>query len=97
MSTLPAFKLVEAGFSQTQVEALSEFLQTEAARRSDLMGTEHRLDQKINDLDKKIDSVEHRLSKEIAEVKGTQRVHNWMLATVLALLIAVSLRLFLKP
>lgn len=89
MSTLPAFKLVEAGFSQPQVEALSEFLQTEAARRSDLVGTEHRLDQKISD-------VEHRLSKDIAEVKASQKVNNWMLGTVLAILVAVSLRLFLK-
>ena len=90
MSTLPAFKLVEAGFSQPQVEALSEFLETEAARRSDLVGTEHRLDQKIGD-------VEHRLSKEIAEVKATQKVHNWMLATVLARLGAVARRHFRKP
>lgn len=37
MSGVPAFKLVEAGFSQPQVEALAEFMQTEAARRSDLM------------------------------------------------------------
>lgn len=36
MSAIPAFKLVEAGFSQPQVEALAEFMQTEAARRSDL-------------------------------------------------------------
>jgi hypothetical protein len=37
MTGVPAFKLVEAGFSQPQVEALAEFMQTEAARRSDLM------------------------------------------------------------
>jgi hypothetical protein len=47
MSGVPAFKLVEAGFSQPQVEALSEFMQTEAARRSDLMEVEHRLDTSI--------------------------------------------------
>ena len=42
MSAVPAFRLVEAGFSQPQVEALAEFMQTEAARRSDLMEVEGR-------------------------------------------------------
>ncbi len=37
MTGVPAFKLVEAGFSQSQVEALAEFMQTEAARHADLL------------------------------------------------------------
>ena len=37
MSGVPAFRLVEAGFPQPQVEALAEFMQTEAVRRSDMI------------------------------------------------------------
>ncbi len=77
MSAIPAFKLVEAGFSQPQVEALAEFMQTEAARRSDLLeakaelkadiiASEHRLDARIGEAI----ASEHRLDARIGEAKA---------------------------
>ena len=69
MSGVPAFKLVEAGFSQPQVEALAE-----AARRSDLLDVEHRLDTRIADVERRLDTrfadVEHRIDTKINEVKS---------------------------
>ena len=88
MSVVPAFRLVEAGFSQPQVEALSEFLKTEAARRSDLLESEHRLDARMGE-------VEHRLEIQIAEVKGTQRVHNWMIGFNIGLSLLILGKLFM--
>lgn len=90
--SIPAFKLVEAGFSQPQVEALAEFMQTEAARRSDLMESEHRLDTRIGE-------VKSELKADIAEVKAelksTSRLHNWMIGVVLAFQMAIFAKMFL--
>ena len=88
MSGVPAFKLVEAGFSQPQVEALAEFMQTEAARRSDLLEVEHRLDTKI-------DGVEHRLEAKIDAVKADVVLLKWMNGFVLAFLVAIFGKLFI--
>lgn len=84
MSAVPAFKLVEAGFSQPQVEALAEFMQTEAARRSDLLETEHRLDTKISEV-----------KTELARVDGRIVLLQWMIGFVLAFLVAIFAKLFL--
>jgi len=98
MSGVPAFKLVEAGFSQPQVEALSEFLQTEAARRSDLEGAEHRLDSRIGEVEHKLDArvgdAEHRLEVKIADLQGTARLHNWMIGFNIALSLLILGKLF---
>ena len=75
MAGVPAFKLVEAGFSQPQVEALADFMQTEAARRSDLIDVEHRLEGKILETEK-------RLESKIEDVRSTVRLHGWMLSFV---------------
>jgi len=47
MSTNAAFKLQDAGFTRQQVEALGEFLDTQAATKADLRETETRLEAKI--------------------------------------------------
>ena len=109
MSGVPAFKLVEAGFSQSQVEALAEFMQTEAARRSDLMGIEHHLDARITEtkaelkaeiaevvrrLDARISETKSELKAEITEIKGTQRLHNWMIGFNIGLTLLTFGKLF---
>lgn len=99
MSGVPAFKLVEAGFSQTQVEALSESMETEAARRADLESTEHRLEMRISeskaDLKSDIAEVKADLKSDVAELKATQRLHNWMLGFNLALTLLILGKLFI--
>jgi len=88
MSAVPAFKLVEAGFSQPQVEALAEFMQTEAVRRSDLQETKAELKAEIV-------ATEHRLEVQIAEVKATQKVHNWMIGFNIGLSLLILGKLFI--
>jgi len=84
MSAVPTFKLVEAGFSQPQVEALAEFMQTEAARRSDLLETEHRLESKIGDV-----------RQDVVKLDGRVLLLQWMIGFVLAFLVAIFAKLFL--
>ena len=82
MSAVPAFKLVEAGFSQTQVEALAEFMQTEAARRSDLLETEHRLDTRIGEVRAELAVLSERMERRAAETEG--RLIKWVIGIGLA-------------
>lgn len=84
MSAVPAFKLVEAGFSQPQVEALAEFMKNEAASRSDLLGVEHRLETKIGEV-----------KTELATQAGKISLLQWMLGFVLAFQAAIFAKLFL--
>ena len=49
MRTNAAFKLQDAGFTRAQVEALGEFLDTQAASKTDLLETEHRLEVKVSE------------------------------------------------
>ena len=84
MSTVPACKLVEAGFSQPQVEALAEFMQTEAARRSDMLETERRLESKIGEV-----------RQDVVRLDGRVLLLQWMIGFVLAFLVAIFAKLFL--
>lgn len=84
----PAFKLEEAGFSKPQIEALSEFMQTEAARRSDLLQTEYRLDTRLNE-------ARAELKTELARQDGKITLLPWMMGFVLAFLAAIAGKLFL--
>lgn len=65
MTAVPAFKLVEAGFSQPQVEALAEFMQTEAARRSDLLEAKAELKTDIAKLDGRITLLQWMLATNL--------------------------------
>ena len=92
MSVVPAFRLVEAGFSQPQVEALAEFMQTEAARRSDLMEVEHRLDTRIGEVKAELKA---DITEVKAELKATSRLHNWMIGFNVGLTLLILGKLFL--
>ncbi len=102
MSGVPAFKRGEAGFSQPQVEALAKFLQTEAARRSDLEGAEHRLDTRISDGGHRLETRITELKADIADlkadsggVKAEVLLLKWMLGVVLAFIVAIFIKLFM--
>lgn len=97
--SVPAYRLEEAGIFRPQVEALSEFVQTEAVRRSDLMESEHRLGGEIkaveHRLDARITETEHRLQTQINDVMATQRLHNWMIGFNIGLTLLVLGKLFI--
>jgi len=95
MSSVSAFKLVEAGFSQPQVEALAEFMQTEAARRSDLMETKAELKADIAELKGEISDVRADLKTDNARLDGRILLLQWMVGFVLAFLVAIFAKLFL--
>jgi hypothetical protein len=65
MTGVPAFRLVEAGFSQPQVEALAEFMQTEAARRSDLLEVKAELKTDIAKLDGRVTMLQWMLGTNL--------------------------------
>jgi stress response protein YsnF len=71
MSTNAAFKLQDAGFTRQQVEALSEFTDTQAASKADLQASEHRLETIITAVRSDLDASEHRLETKIADVKAS--------------------------
>jgi hypothetical protein len=50
MGASAILKLQAAGFSREQVEALADFMDTQAASKADLIEVEHRLEVKISDV-----------------------------------------------
>ena len=50
MSANAVLKLQKAGFTTEQVEALADFMDTQAASKADLEKTEHRLDTRIAEM-----------------------------------------------
>jgi hypothetical protein len=64
MSTNAAFKLQDAGFTRQQVEALSEFTDSQAASKTDLIRETTAIRSELVD-------VEHRLELKIADVKAS--------------------------
>jgi len=95
MSGVPAFKLVEAGFSKPQVEALAEFRQTEGARRSDLLEVEHRLETQIGEVEHRLETKIGEVRSDLTELKGEFRLLKWMNGFVLAFLVAIFAKIFL--
>ncbi|WP_051013740.1 hypothetical protein [Pararhodospirillum photometricum] len=62
MSASAILKLQRSGFTQEQVEALAEFMDTQAASKADLEAVAHRLETKITD-------VRNELKADIAEAR----------------------------
>jgi DNA-binding transcriptional MerR regulator len=63
MSAAAILKLQASGFSVEQVSALAELVDTQAATKADVEAASHKLDQKI-------DAVEHRLELKVGELKS---------------------------
>lgn len=80
MSAAAILKLQASGFSVDQVSALADLIDTQAATKVDVEASGHKLDQKIDaaehrlelkigDLKSDIEATEHRLEFKIADVK----------------------------
>lgn len=93
--SVPAYKLEEAGFSKPQVEALSEFMQTEAARRSDLLELKADLKADIASVKTDLAAVKAELKTDIAKQDGKLILLQWMMGFVLAFMAAILGKLFL--
>ena len=63
MSTTAVLKLQKAGFTNEQVEAQGDFMDTQAASKTDLKDVEYRLEQKID-----------AVKAELAEVRSDVRL-----------------------
>lgn len=106
MNAIAVYKLEEAGFKRNQVEALVEFLDTQAVTKLDLEKSTHQLQQEIaavhSGLKQEIAAVRTELKQEIAAVRqelailrGEINVHRWILGFNTAMLIALLLKVFL--
>lgn len=63
MSASAILKLQKAGFTSEQVEALADFMDTQAASKADLVG-------ETSAIRSDLERVEHKLDMKIAEVKA---------------------------
>ena len=106
MNAIAVYKLEEAGFKRNQVEALVEFLDTQAVTKLDLEKSTHQLQQEIaavrTELKQDIAELRSELKQEIAAVRqelailrGEINVHRWILGFNTAMLIALLLKVFL--
>ncbi len=73
MNAIAVYKLEEAGFKRNQVEALVEFLDTQAVTKLDLEKSTHQLQQEIaavhSGLKQEIAAVRTELKQDIAELR----------------------------
>ena len=67
-------RLREAGLTDAQADAIASGFEA--------------LDRKLDELDRKIDAVEQRLSARIDAVEARLRIHGWLLALILAAVVA---------
>ena len=72
--------LIEAGASESKARAASRALADMETHFAKIREDISRLDQKVEHLELKVD--------------GTFRLHNWMLGTILAFLVAVFFKVF---
>ena len=74
MSASAVLKLQKVGFTAEQVEALADFMDTQAASKADLEAAAHGLNSRIEELDHKLSSqievVEHRTDLKFADIRS---------------------------
>lgn len=110
MSTNAAFKLQDAGFSRQQVEALGEFLDTQAATKTDLIEATGALKTELGetkaelkaeiaatkaDLKADLAATEHRLDLKVSGVRSDVLVLKWMVGFVLTFQVVIFIKLML--
>jgi hypothetical protein len=79
--------LIEAGASQEKAKAASRAVADMERHFSDLQKDIFGVRQEISDLRSHVD-------RGFADIHGTLRLHNWMLGTILAFLLAVFFKVF---
>ena len=99
MSASAILRLQAAGFSTEQVTALAELIDTQAAAKSDVEASEHRIELKLGDvkseLRTEIAGVKAELKADVAGVKADVLVLKGMMGFILAFQVAIFGKLFL--
>ena len=83
--------LIEAGASEAKARAASRAIAAMQGQFTEIRNDISRLDQKI---DLKIGELRSYVDQRFTQVEGTLRLHNWMLGTILAFLVAVFFKVF---
>src|SRR5689334_20059802 len=94
--------LIEAGASEPKARAASRAVADMEGQFSQIRNDIARLDQKIeqtrselrSDVDRKISDLRSYVDQRFTQVDGSLRLHNWMLGTILAFLLAVFFKVF---
>jgi hypothetical protein len=79
--------LIEAGASEAKARAASRAIADMEGQFTQIRSDISRLDQRISELQSYVD-------QRFTQVDGTLRLHNWMLGTILAFLVAVFFKVF---
>ena len=94
--------LIEAGASEAKARAASRAVADMEGQftqiRNDISRLDQKLDQKISefraDVDRRFSEFRSYVDQRFTQVDGTLRLHNWMLGTILAFLVAVFFKVF---
>ena len=79
--------LIEAGASEEKARAASH-------ATADMQRHFTNLQRDISRLEQQIAGLRSYVDQRFTQVEGTQRLHNWMLGTILAFLVAVFFKVF---
>jgi chromosome segregation ATPase len=83
--------LIEAGASEAKARAASRAIADMEAHFAKIRDDISRLDQKISELRLELRSY---VDQRFTQIDGTLRLHNWMLGTILAFVVALFLKQF---
>ncbi len=84
MGASAVLKLQKVGFTVDQVEALSDFMDTQAASKTDLEAARHGLETKITDTKAELKSDIQHLEAKIEAARTESRADNLRLETKIA-------------
>jgi len=90
--------LIEAGASEEKAKAASRAV-ADMERyftniQKDMFGLHQKMSEFRSDMDRKISDLRSYVDHGFIDVRGTLRLHNWMLGTILAFLLAVFFKVF---
>jgi archaellum component FlaC len=68
--------------------------QSVARLEQNISRLEHKMEQNVSLLDQKIDQLRSYTDQRFTAVDGTLRLHNWMMGTMLAFIIAMFFKMF---
>lgn len=90
--------LIEAGASEAKARAASRAIADMEGHfgtiREDISHLDQKVREDISHLDRKIFELRSYVDQRFTQVDGSLRLHNWMLGTILAFLLAVFFKVF---
>ena len=89
--------LIEAGASEAKARAapraIADMEGHFADIRKDISGIQNEISQFRSDVDRRFSELRSYVDQRFTQIDGTLRLHNWMLATNLAFVVAVFFKL----